>query len=432
MSSTQVDRSQLSSLSPSLANGDAERLASPKNFALGREHSDRLLRHLILDDIQSSGGKGPLWFQAAKALFRPDGGASDAKDVVIGEDGVGLDSLARLSAASAVSRFFDLGSAGLDDYLLLEPSLDGWCGLVLKRLKEASGSPVLVFQTSGSTDSPKMVTKPVSEMFIEGTALGSVGVMREVKRIVSLAAPTHVFGFIFSVIMAEIRTVPVIDCALRSPISVMKGLRPGDVLVATPFQWKFLMETGVSFPNGVGGVSSGAALPEQTWNDCSNAGLATMTEVFGSTETGGLGYRTAPDSPFAFLPHLDVSAETLSYAGSGVPVPLQDELERIGEDGFTPKGRLDHAVQVAGVNVSLSRVADTLRQCDLVADAAVRVSGARLKAYVVPADPLMPDEQIMSALHAHATRLLEPVARPIAFSIGAKLPLNEMGKLSDW
>ena len=94
-------------------------------------HLERCIRHLICRDLERSTSASASSPTARRLLLAPQDQRLNSEDVLLGEEGVGLDSLALISAASCVSRFFDLGASGVDDYLLFEPSLRGWsrCGL---------------------------------------------------------------------------------------------------------------------------------------------------------------------------------------------------------------------------------------------------------------------------------------------------------------
>lgn len=108
----------------------------------------------------------------------------------------------------------------------------------------------------------------------------------------------------------------------------------------------------------------------------------------------------------------------------------------IDEDSFRPVGRIDQAVQVAGINVFPAQVAPVLREHAGVLDAAVRLmradEGGRLKAFIVPREPLACCDALRRALVAWVSERLDTSARPMAFSFASKLPRQANGKLADW
>lgn len=117
------------------------------------------------------------------------------------------------------------------------------------------------------------------------------------------------------------------------------------------------------------------------------------------------------------------------------PCDLPDRLEWLDDRHFHLTGRLDNAVQVAGINVFPERVRQCLCEHPAVKQAVVRLmgqnEGSRLKAFIV-AD----DGTDLNALRADLTtwidsRLTTP-ERPRALTFGASLPCGSMGKASDW
>ena len=90
---------------------------------------------------------------------------------------------------------------------------------------------------------------------------------------------------------------------------------------------------------------------------------------------------------------------------------------------------------MGGINVFPARVRQVLLDHPQVADAAVRLMApeerSRLKAFVVSA-PGCDVEALPSALWAWTESRMTAPERPKAFTIGAQLLRNAMGKLADW
>lgn len=399
---------------------------------LGPEAIARCILHIIRSDLATgSGGIQPAQGNIQR-LISSTRGELRTSEVRLGDDGVGLDSLGRISGATAVARFFDLGVTGIDDYLLANDCLAEWVRLIERHFAQIGHDASIVFQTSGSTDAPRKVPRQLKELNAEVAALGKIRSVEGTRRIVGLCPPQHIFGFIFTCLLADHLSVPVIDASFRGAGSVMRELSPGDLVVGTPFHWTTLLGSGARFPEGVHGVTSGGAMPSATWEALENSGLRGLVEVFGSTETGGLGVRGAPDEAFSLLFHLVRSEDGVCFADLSGSVCLQDHLVWTDDCHFRPEGRLDRAVQIAGVNVSIARVRSVLCECELVRDASVRPSGDRLKAFVVPEQEDMPREDLLTAIEEHVRAHLDAVARPTSYEVGPSLPVNDMGKLSDW
>jgi 4-coumarate--CoA ligase len=201
---------------------------------------------------------------------------------------------------------------------------------------------------------------------------------------------------------------------------------------------------------GVLGVSSTAPCPDEVARAVVQAGVARLVQVYGSSETAGVGWRDSPDEDYRLFSYWEAQVESERDAallerrcpdGSRHCFPLQDRLAWSAPGRFRPMGRIDHAVQVGGVNVFPGYVANVLRTHPLVADAVVRPmrpdEGRRLKAFVVPraAVPLEASQEAVALradLAAWIAQRLSAPERPAAYSFGAALPRQASGKLSDW
>lgn len=194
------------------------------------------------------------------------------------------------------------------------------------------------------------------------------------------------------------------------------------------------------FAPDIAGTTSTAPCPSDLPPALTARGLAGFTEIYGSSETAGIGVRAWPDPAYALMPHwtpeatpAEPAVATLVHA-TGRRVDTMDRLAWEGPRRFTVAGRADGAVQVGGVNVFPAGVAERLRIHPLVRDAAVRPmpeAGGRLKAFVVLADGT--DRQTAeAALTAWIAEAFTPPERPKALAFGAEVPRNALGKLIDW
>ncbi len=362
----------------------------------------------------------------------------------VDEEGLGVDSLARLELVARVNRAFQLHLSGVEDYLLIERTLGGWCDIVAAgygRLGDPAAER-LAFDTSGSTGAPRTIVHRAAHLLDEVAAQPAL--FPGIRRVVSVVPPHHIYGFLFGVLGPALHGWPVVDRRAAGPGSVVAGLSPGDLVVATPFHWSLILRSGASMPPGVAGVASGAPAPPDLWSALAKRGLGRLVEIYGSTETAGIGIREAAEADFALLPHLAGPAEGLEPIVrriDGTPVAPPDRLEPTTPGRFRVAGRRDAAVQVGGVNVFPARVRNAIAALDLVADCAVRPdgegAGARLKAFVVPADAGILGEPVREdafrrKLRAAIAACLSDPERPARLNLGPRLPRTEMGKLADW
>jgi 4-coumarate--CoA ligase (photoactive yellow protein activation family) len=353
------------------------------------------------------------------------------------EDGLGLDSLERLSVAGALTEALHLHESGLEDLLLAQQDVGGWLQVVRRALAMADAQ--LSFHTSGSTGPRKVCPHRLADLQQE--VAHTAGLLGPVTRVVSAVPPHHLYGFLFTVLLPQaLGGVPVLDGRLLTPQGFAKALRPGDLVVSHPAHWSLLSRHGMSFPADVVGVSSTAPCPDALAASLLGQGLSRLLQVYGSSETAGIGWREAPGAPFTPMPFWSPAADGASLRrahadGSTSLVALPDRLHWLAADRFELLGRRDAAVQVAGHNVFPQQVRAVLCRHPEVADAAVRLmtaeEGARLKAFVVPCAGADVNGLAERLLQWCATHLPAP-AQPRACRIGPALPVNAQGKACDW
>jgi len=405
---------------------------------------------------------------------------------------LGADSLDLMGLASTLETVLHLGrpTAEAEGALLADTRLCAWVAQARAGLD--AGGAALTFRTSGSSGAPKPCTHALAALWQETAALASLFPGR--RRIVSLVPSHHIYGFLFTVLLPlrlGLSAQDVLDLRGFAPGALARQLRPGDLVVGFPDFWRGLAEAGVDAQIGgtAGGAADGAAThgaaarvlpdvigvsstspcPDAVARGAVDAGLARLVQVYGSSETAGVGWRDSPDADYTLFPywsrahqgeHLNGEHAKYEYPQGEQPqgehlertmadgqrrtYPLQDRLDWSGADRFRPAGRVDQAVQVGGVNVFPGYVADVLKLHPQVADASVRLmradEGHRLKAFVAPRQPgwdwqqggVQQAEALRAQLHAWLGERLSAAECPAAISFGPALPRGASGKLADW
>lgn len=353
-------------------------------------------------------------------------------------DDLGSDSLELLGMATALAEALHLRAGDVDDRLLARPVLADW--IEAARAGLGAGGEALTFRTSGSAGTPKRCTHPLATLWQETLALARLLPGR--RRILSAVPAHHIYGFLFTVLLPRACAIDeVVDLRASSPAACLAALRPGDLVVAHPGWWEALVRLAPGFGPDVAGVTSTAPCPDALADELAGAGLR-LLQVYGSSETAGVGWREQGAAPFTLLPYWHAIEGTHELArrmpdGSNVRYPLQDKLAWEDARRFRPAGRIDQAVQVGGTNVFPAYVADVLRMHPAVEDAAVRLmrpdEGRRLKAFIVPragidANPAALRDDLSSWV---VERLATP-ERPVAWNFGTRLPRQASGKPADW
>ncbi|WP_167470085.1 AMP-binding protein [Vreelandella andesensis] len=338
-----------------------------------------------------------------------------------------IDSLERLHLAACVNEFFRLHETGVEDRLLMTKHIDGWAAIVTQALDDTSG---LTFRTSGSTGDPTAHLHRWEDIEAEAQALiQRLAPAMPINRVIGWLPIHHLYGFMWGVALPRLMDV--------TRITVEKAALPafvsGDMLVTVPPCWDYLASTRKRWPENVTGVSSSAPLSAATFNALTQQGLASLLDIYGSTETGGVATRWRVPEPYQLLAHWQrFDTQYIQRVNSEQPVPLLDATKWVDDTRFIVKGRFDDVVIIGGVNVSPQHVARNLCALTGVADCMVRVTGStsspRLKAFVVPVQ----DEHETASTIAQATSQWPAAERPVSVTYGESLPTNAMGKLTDW
>ncbi|MBB3586365.1 class I adenylate-forming enzyme family protein [Sphingomonas sp. BK481] len=348
------------------------------------------------------------------------------EDMLIGDEGLGLDSLEQLGALGALAETF-----GLDDTSLAAQApqkVSDWIDWTMAGY-EAGGCTITV-KTSGSTGAARPCVHALGTLLNEAAYLANRFADR--KRVIAMVPANHLYGMIWTAFLPSALGVPVVV----RPLGTTLELVAGDLVVAVPDQWQAISRMTRRFPNDVVGVSSAGVLDDLVAKELLSAGLSRLIDVYGSSETGAIALRQVPDAMYELLPRWNLVPRSdhdwdLSDGGGSL-TEMPDLIERAGERWLRPVGRRDGAVKVAGLNVWPNHVAEVLRRADGVADVTVRLhANGRLKAFVVPEAGLEASD-LAFHLDRFAVQNLKDHERPKSFRFGTVLPRNAMGKLEDW
>jgi long-chain acyl-CoA synthetase len=349
------------------------------------------------------------------------------------EQGLGVDSLDRLQLAVGLAGALGWDLSRRAAARLAHTDFGVWLDAARQGL---AGQATMCFRTSGSTGLARPSPHALSGLVQEAVFLATLFPGR--RRVLAAVPAHHIYGFLFTVLLPlALGRLPVQD--LSTPAELPALWRPGDLVVGFPDFWRALVRRGCPAPPDLLGSSSTAPCPADLAIAAADLGIG-LTQVFGASETAGLGWRTDPDSPFRWFPWWQPQGEDQAVRrlpdGETVRVALPDRLESAGEGLFRPAGRCDARVQVGGVNVSPAQIRDCLLEHPWVQDAAVRLmrpeEGARLKAFVVPSPDAPPPDDWREALIRWIDARLPPPQRPRALRFGPRLPLGAMAKPADW
>jgi long-chain acyl-CoA synthetase len=365
-------------------------------------------------------------------------------------DGLALDSLSRMQLATAAATWCNAYDAGFEDLFLAKRCSADWA--VLMDRSRSAGARHFTFASSGSSGVRKHIRHRedvlASEANVWATLLNEgKPADAHIKRVVVLAPTHHIYGFIWGVLLPLALGVPALD----ADIDHLPPLLPGDLVVAVPDQWRWLAGATSNpsprhWPGNLTGVSSTSPLPDAIHRKLISVDpvsqtmppMARLWQIYGSSETAGLGWRADPAHPYTLAPGRTRTPgdgiELLLPSGATAAMAVQDELHWVDAKSFHLVRRHDQSVQVGGHNVSPAWVTDQLLGHPSVRQAAVRLSTSarppRLKAFVVLHAPGDADQR--RTLEDWALNQLPWYANFSSVAYGSELPINAMGKLSDW
>ncbi len=232
----------------------------------------------------------------------------------------------------------------------------------------------IIIYTSGSQGQPKKVKKALWQLQNEIDNLERIwGDNIAHSQILGSVSHQHIYGLLFRILWPLAASRCFHSELYLSPESLFSGDATTQTCwVASPAQLKRLDEnspwSALSRLSAI--FSSGGHLPEQAAEQINNACGVAVTEIYGSTETGGIAWRksnlnknwrTFHDVQLEL--HADNRVQLSSpYLPIGKPYFLEDQLQFHAEGDFSLLGRVDRIVKIESKRLSLADMEQTLNQ----------------------------------------------------------------------
>ena len=304
--------------------------------------------------------------------------------------------------------------------------------------------PLVAIHTSGTTGAPKACPKTAAQLLGEAAALFAAFPEVEGARLLAVVPPYHIYGLLFGLLLPTTCGGSFDREPAYHALALADSLRRHevDMLVSVPAHLRGLRDLGPKELPALSRVfSSGAALAEDSAHRLYERFGWTVTEVLGSTETGGIAHRLSGASgaePYRLFPGVELSLDAeghmmlespLLAADAERPYPHADRAELLDDGRFLLLGRSDGVIKVGGTRVALAEIEARLLAIDGVQDAAVlaiEVGGARgFATWAAVVAPERNKAQLQRALREH----LAPVVLPRRYRFVDRLPRQESGKL---
>lgn len=266
--------------------------------------------------------------------------------------------------------------------------------------------------------------------------------IRPTQRIVSLLPHNHLYGYVFGVLLPDSMNIEVLDAQNQSMIGLFTELREGDTLIAYPDWWTELANAELALPKRCLGISATAPLAVNTALRLQKQGFP-MLEIYGSAESGGLGYRRLIEEPFELFPYWRHSPHIRSqlhrmYPDRSVsPAVLPPEyLSWESTRHFRVNGRRDQAIDMDGYLIFPQQIAERIENLPQVQSCWIRKmkteEGVGLKCWVIPRPQEEPSASLRTYLQLWFEQYLSPQDRPSHIVISDQSPFNEWDKVQDW
>lgn len=304
--------------------------------------------------------------------------------------------------------------------------------------------PFLYLFTGGSTGKPKVWSKSPRNLFAEAFYLKEKFAISDKDLFVATVPPYHIYGLLFSVLVpftANARLLPDIYTFPQEIISTINKHK-ATVLVSVPIHYRVLKVDNLCAPSlkiafsssGVLDRSDGLHFHEKT-------GLG-ITEIYGSTETGGIAARCISEHTESWKAFdivdwklignrlsikSDFSSSEMERDTNGFCL-TGDEARKGKDNRFVLLGRADGIVKVAGKRVDLADVQNKIKEIPAVREAVVLSLPAEkgresVIAAVVACD--LTDVQLRKMM----LEKLEPYAVPRRLKIVSSVATTATGKV---
>ena len=250
--------------------------------------------------------------------------------------------------------------------------------------------------TGGSTGKPRIWSKTPVNLLGEAINLAQTFGIRQTDLLLSTVPPQHIYGLLGSVLLPFVASARIFLRTCSFPQEILSALQndAATVLVGVPIHYRALRSGDLRRFSLRLALSSAAPLDS---GDAAffleKTGLA-ITEIYGSTETGGIAIRSCGRGNDAWAPFAcidwKIKADRLAVRSDFISPDLPcdkdgffvtaDRAAKARGNRFRLLGRTDRIVKVAGKRVDLEEVRERIRRIPGVRDAfvsAAPLQGAR-------------------------------------------------------
>ncbi|MBA4421661.1 MAG: hypothetical protein C0390_01020 [Syntrophus sp. (in: bacteria)] len=312
------------------------------------------------------------------------------------------------------------------------------------KLVRTPDQPFISLFTGGSTGKPRIWYKTPANLFGEAIHLARTFGIGRNDLLLSTVPPQHIYGLLGSVLLPFVASAQVILRTCTFPREILTALQNerATVLISVPAHYRALKSDDLQRFSLRLALSSAAPLDsEDAAFFLQKTGLA-ITEIYGSTETGGMAIRSYGSDHGSWEPFSCIDWKVLSdrlcvrseFVSPDLPCDAEGffmTADRVAEtegNRFKFLGRADHIVKIAGKRVDLEEIREKIRRIPGVNDAyvtAAPLNGARQAEIAALVASDLPARKLRAAIRS----MDDPYGRPRRIRVVKALPVLSNGKI---
>ncbi|CAN5901709.1 xanthomonadin biosynthesis 3-hydroxybenozate--AMP ligase XanA2 [soil metagenome] len=282
--------------------------------------------------------------------------------------------------------------------------------------------------TSGTTERPRYIEKTMAQLLAELDVLATL--FAPATCMMSTVPLSHLYGLLFGALLPLKLGAKIVSHEALLPADVATVIeREGvDLMISTPAHLRAMADAPM--PRGLRVVTSGARMPGELHVGLTTAHGWQVTDVLGSTETGGIATRTHPLQPWTPMPGVTVTAPDgglVVESPWSPPTPIDDQIELLPGGTFRYLGRNTELVKIAGKRAHAHELEATLRTLPGITDVAVLVhaSEGREARVAIAVVGNVAREDIAAAIR----RQFDAVFVPKIIKLVTHIPRTDRGKV---
>ncbi len=317
-----------------------------------------------------------------------------------------------------------------------------------KKLPTLSGSESIIFFTSGSTGEPKEIKKSLLCLTNEISVLENTFPTIDSESIVlSSVSHLHIYGLLFKLLWPLLTGRVWVNSLIEYPEQIVElGKQESRLIfISSP---ALLSRLDLNLPpvSPLIIFSSGGLLSYKSAIESKLYFGVLPTEIYGSTETGGIAWRQQTNDNTVWTLIDDVKLNSTKdgiwleslHLCTQKGMLLDDHLELISEKQFLLKGRKDSIIKIEEKRVSLTEIEKFLKQLDTINDCkSLLITGKRdvigcaivLSEHGRLALKQMSTANLVKIWKTEMRKFFEPVTIPRKWRILNEIPVNAQSKV---